>query len=147
MRKKLSWLLFALGVLSTVAILAWTLLPHDRINKAAYDQIKVGMTKAEVEAVFGLPPGVYCDRDAMVRYVFHRQGKEGMSMPVKASGFDGKEFHLFGDEIARSTWIGKSGACEAWFNVRGKAFYFAFHEVHTTPLWERVKDWFAGLKW
>jgi hypothetical protein len=47
--------LAALGVASTVAFL-W---PRPRVTKESYERIKLGMTRPEVEALLGGPPGDY----------------------------------------------------------------------------------------
>jgi hypothetical protein len=47
--------------------------PH-RINRAGFEQIREGLTQAEVEAILGVPPGDYSTVDLRVapadRYVF-----------------------------------------------------------------------------
>jgi hypothetical protein len=52
------WLLFGFLLACTVGValiaLAW--LPRPGINKQNFDRIEVGMTQAEVEAIFGGPP-------------------------------------------------------------------------------------------
>jgi hypothetical protein len=57
-RKRLLVVLFALvalAVAGTVAVL-W---PRPRVTKESYERIKLGMTRGEVEAVLGGPPGDY----------------------------------------------------------------------------------------
>lgn len=53
------WLLFgvllACGIGVALAVLAWW--PTPGVTKANFDRIEVGMTRAEVEAIFGGPPG------------------------------------------------------------------------------------------
>lgn len=52
------WLLFGLLLACTVAVamivLVW--LSRPGINKQNFDRIEIGMTRAEVEAIFGGPP-------------------------------------------------------------------------------------------
>jgi hypothetical protein len=52
------WLVFGaiLAIIVCVALLVLTWLPRSGINKRNFDRIEVGMTRAEVEAIFGGPP-------------------------------------------------------------------------------------------
>jgi hypothetical protein len=55
------WLLWsgaAVAVCIALAV-AWVFLPQERIGPAAYDRIKVGMTRQQVEGIIGLPTGDY----------------------------------------------------------------------------------------
>src|SRR5262245_29182227 len=50
-------------LLAAVALVCWALAPEGRrINRAGFDRIKDGMTRAEVEAILGAPPGDYTAR-------------------------------------------------------------------------------------
>src|SRR5262249_59202506 len=55
----------------------WLAQPAHRINRAAYELLREGMTQAEVEAIFGVPPGDYASVDLFVapadRYLFPRE--------------------------------------------------------------------------
>lgn len=52
------WLMFGLLLACTVgvALVVLAFLPRPGINKENFDRIEVGMTRAEVEAIFGGPP-------------------------------------------------------------------------------------------
>ncbi len=153
MRKKLRWLLVAFGVFATVALLTWAMLPSHRIHKAAFDQIKEGMTKAEVESLFGVPAGVYCRRSTLFDvFASEKAGIEPiMVLPVhqfekhvkilywKPHHHEPHQFLL--------CWISCEGACVINFDANGIVQNQRFHPVWEPPLWQRVKDWFADLKW
>jgi len=51
--------LLAVFVLATVAGRRWLAPPPHQINRESYEQIRAGMTLAEVEALLGVPPGEY----------------------------------------------------------------------------------------
>jgi hypothetical protein len=57
-RKRLLVVLFALVALA-VAGAVTVLWPWPRVTKESYERIKLGMTRGEVEAILGVPPGDY----------------------------------------------------------------------------------------
>jgi hypothetical protein len=66
---------FSLGVTALVVLAFGILLtlwfatrPAHRINEHNIQQLKQGMTRAEVEAIFGVPPGDYSTRPVEIRF-------------------------------------------------------------------------------
>src|SRR5438876_12330427 len=53
----------AAGLVIVVGILILRHRPGPQINRASYEQIQVGMTQAQVEAILGGPPGDYGARE------------------------------------------------------------------------------------
>jgi hypothetical protein len=59
-RRRLLGLVAVVAVVGLTAHQGWrTLAPQHRINHHSFEQIQKGMTRAEVEAVLGVPPGSY----------------------------------------------------------------------------------------
>ncbi len=86
-RKRLLVLLAAPGALalaSTVAVL-WP--RPSRITRENYDRIRVGMSRAEVEGIFGAPPGLYTNGPTDLAGDFE-----------SAIGFHGSNIMVWGDD-------------------------------------------------
>jgi hypothetical protein len=60
----------AVAFLALALLLVGTVLPlvmpwHCRVNRATFERLKVGMTRAQVEAILGGPPGDYQTRPSV----------------------------------------------------------------------------------
>jgi outer membrane protein assembly factor BamE (lipoprotein component of BamABCDE complex) len=85
------------------------------IDPAHCRQINKGMTRAEVEAILGGPPGVYC-----TEYVGY-----GFVVQVGDCGF------VDGDTVG--TWVGNEGVISVGFDKQGRAKWLVFEEASRPP--------------
>ena len=133
--------LFTIGLLGLYPLLAP---PPHRIDQAHCDLIKEGMTKDEVESIFGVPPG---------EYDFAEQKFSGYRFRVWVRA-TGKSTLLDLTSVAPSsitvlesspilphewsTWTGREGAFTVCFDVRGRVTSTSGpHEVTLVPPWQR----------
>jgi hypothetical protein len=85
MRKRWPLWVLMVGVIATAIGILWSLSPHTSLSvtRHSFDQIREGMTVAEVERILGRPPGKYTDRHVypVMSGVSHRRwwiGDEGI---------------------------------------------------------------------
>src|SRR5437763_435590 len=70
-RRRVRWILVATAsVLIALAIVLLWPPPESRPSRATFEQVRVGMTRAEVEATVGGPPGYYALGSDMSRRSF-----------------------------------------------------------------------------
>jgi len=135
--------LFLVGLLGLYPLLAP---PPHRIDKAHCDLIKKGMTKDEVESIFGMPPGEYdfaeqksfgyrtrLVRVAAVRRIHTTLDLSSMQVqPLTVTHY----VRLLPTDW--STWTGRHGAFTVSFNQHGRVVSTSGpQEVTIVPPWQR----------
>jgi hypothetical protein len=97
--------------------------PEPVITPERADLIRVGMTRSEVTALLGGPPGDYAD-DAIITYVRGSVGED-------SSGFD-----------RGTNWWGREGVIQVQFSEEGRvesaAFYWA-HVMRRANAWGELR--------
>ncbi len=106
----------------------WWFLAGAQVNTgpAAYGRIRLGMTRAEAEAVFGGPAGDYTEGA-----VFYRKGDPGArgeSRPGAALG-------------QSECWVTSRGCITLTFDGEGRVA-----DKHFTPTYPSRRDWLARLR-
>jgi hypothetical protein len=96
--------------------------PSARINLERLDQVMLGMTLKEVEAVFGLPPGDY-------------SGGMNQSTPWRRST-DGWEPGL---KIIE--WTSETASCMVIFDASGRAVKTAGNGVLRFTWFQQIRNW------
>jgi hypothetical protein len=146
--------LFLVGVLGLYPLLAP---PPHRIDKAHCDLIKEGMTKDEVESIFGAPPGEYDFAETKVAlyqlrisavHTALRWKRESISDAAERAAV--YEFYVAQFHAAqalrvrqrwpseRSTWTGCHGAFTVSFDEQGRVISTRGPaEVTIVPPWQR----------
>ena len=103
----------------------WLARPVHRITPENIDQIYVGMTRKEVEALFGVPPGTYARGKASLVIFHHNEPvEEWMLGPV--------------DE-----WVGEEAAVMVYFNESGLVSHHRRTAVATVEeaFHEKLRRW------
>jgi hypothetical protein len=134
---KHKWLL---GLFSVVASLAcagwlWLISPPYRIDRNSYDRIGPGMTRAEIEAIIGVPRGVYLMKDSYHGGQPRTYGACGAVWEEKVKG------------ASCEPWICDTAVLLVWFGPDGGAIRKAFQgRIPEAPItwWDHVY-WRLGL--
>jgi hypothetical protein len=155
MTRRLRILLAALivGLVGFYPLLAPT--PH-RIDKAHCDRIAIGMTKDEVEAIFGVPAGQYdwAEEDGHARFLFYLQLVDAEAVlrtrleakyretSVEADGDDTVALGAFREVRVPSqtslTWTSRHGSFMVRFDDNERVVSTnASTEVRLVPPWKR----------
>jgi hypothetical protein len=117
----------ALVLLTCAASVVILLPPRPGISRANYNLIREGMTRAEVETVFGGPPGNYSqfpDREA---------GLWAIDPDDPALGRP--------DFIGREVWIAADLAVTVWFDERQRAVKKAARDNPRRSFADRLRAW------
>lgn len=94
---RLRWPLLVLGLLAVLSGAAcWLFLPSDPIGPRAFERIRLGMTKEEIETVIGFPAGNYQHSSMVFRWIY----------ATKVSEEGPAEFELIG--LQSEEWYGDS---------------------------------------
>jgi hypothetical protein len=103
----LFWGLFAVTMACVACFAFWLTTPKHRISKQRIEQIEPGMTLAEVEAIFGVPPGDYSSNAGTAETPL---GWETVWLcdPTMLTEPEGE----------RKVWIGEGIAVDVFFNPR-----------------------------
>ncbi len=104
-----------------------------KLSAEAYERVKVGMARAEVEAVVGVPPGDYRRRPGRGKVYSPLAGEPPASLG-KASGLGRAEW--WHDEHSPFVWVDGRG------QVAGEAFNEAVPPPPGGPL-DELKAWFG----
>ncbi len=98
-----------LGIMASCAALLLTL-PAHQINEEHFQKLEVGMTRAEVESLFGVPPGDY--DDGPNDFFDHRSWERRQAdwAPVNGS--------------APTDWGSNGFIAYVWFDENGKVSYY-----------------------
>src|SRR5437870_3671391 len=116
-------MLISVSILALVAlgifVGGWLLQPKPRIDRAAADQIKPGMTLREVEEIIGVPPGDYGVGKGETQPTW-----ESLQWPFKRPPHTTQEW--LGQENAISVWIDDDG------KVTGHSFQPVYREYDST---------------
>src|SRR5262245_60856276 len=132
--------LFLVGLLGLYPLLAP---PPHRIDQAHCDLIKEGMTKDEVESIFGVPSGEYDFAERKFSaYQFRISAvhlKRASFYYTTALALTVKQRQL----NVRSTWTGRHGAFTVSFDEHGRVVSTRGpQEVTIVPPWQ---DWWKKL--
>jgi hypothetical protein len=113
---------------SIIALLAaslflggWLLQPKPRIDIATFQQIRIGMTLPEVEAIIGAPPGDY----GVGKGVLFDLGLD----------MDPREI----DTRVRKDWLAKDEAISIWLDEQGTVQRMLMPSVHRD--YDNTLDW------
>ena len=119
-------LLLLMGLVTTAATMGclalWLTSLRHRINEESVKLIQEGMTQADVQAVFGVPPGDYSNG----------------GIPIYSRDSDWLE------PVDRKEWIGDAVAVEVFFDSAGKVLHVYQNQVAQFPdesLPTRVRHW------
>jgi hypothetical protein len=111
MRRRFLLLLGCLAaILLAVCLPCWLMAPGHRIGEAACGEIQSGMTRAQVEAVLGVPPGDYSG---------------GRVYPE-----DCKPYPM---QLGMESWIVEDGVLWVCFSEQGTALWAEFIPVTRSP--------------
>ncbi len=109
--------------------------PAHRIDKAHFEMIQPGMTRAEVEAIFGVPPGEYNWAEAKEMVVI------GKSF-VLALGVDSDTVQEL--EYTQCNWISPQGSFSISFDEQGRVDHkIGPLQIDIVPPWQR---WWRAWK-
>jgi hypothetical protein len=148
MRRAWSRILVAAPIIGLVGIyplLAPT--PH-RIDPAHFDLIVKGMSKDQVEAIFGVPAGQYDwaedNGHAHYRLHFHLIQSVRQARPTGGDDLESemmykifREVHSRGPQT-ELTWTSRHGSLAAWFDQDDRVVStHVSTEVRVTPPWQR----------
>jgi len=117
------WLLLGLAILATAVAGSMVLLltaPRHRINEDSVKLIQNGMTQAEIEVVFGVPPGDYSSGGLRVYW----------EEPQK--------------RLDRKEWTGDAVGVEVFFDPSGKVQAVDQYQVFpfpSEPLLAKLRRW------
>jgi len=128
--------LIALSLISLLGLYPLLAPPPHRIDQAHCDLIKEGMTKDEVESIFGVPPGEYdFAEQTFSGYRFRVWVRAtGRSTLLNLTSVGSSPITV----LEWSTWTGREGAFTVWFDVRGRVTSTSGpHEVTLVPPWQR----------
>jgi hypothetical protein len=144
--------LFLVGLLGLYPLLAP---PPHRIDKAHCDLIKKGMTKDEVESIFGAPPGEYDFTEqksfgylTVVRAVKFARVKATIVEDLSRADLSGLAVQPLSVKRLSThvrlwptdwkTWTGRHGAFTVLFDEQGQVVSTSGpHEVTIVPPWQR----------
>src|SRR5262245_7825177 len=149
-RKKAILIVLASVATGTAVVLA--IAPIQQINKSSLEQVKEGMSKQEVERLFRVPPGIYCDGSIWLNIgPFTDQGTDtyetAEDLIKSVDGVGTPANKDFGEDAASSCyWISTTGACWIVFDADERVLYWETYEVEPRTLWDRVKAWIASLR-
>lgn len=122
-----------------------------RIDQAHFDLIKGGMTKAEVEAIFGVPAGEYdwasVGMPPALFDIVKSQPHVGWSIQttegtLRSRASDSGNSH---ERTIPHVWLGRHGVCTIHIDNRQRAteFRYFWPHVEVEPPWNR---WWARLR-
>lgn len=121
-RRRRSWpLLSAIACIALAASAFWLAHPRVSISQATCDKIKPGMTRAEVEALIGGPPGDYSTKSALPAI---------LELPPGVSRFE--------------LWFDDQGVIMVVFDEGGKARHIFFSDdliLLDQGFFERLRSW------
>src|SRR5688572_7431137 len=151
MRRFISrFLLIALlaGVVGVYPLLAP--MPH-RIDPAHFELIREGMTKADVEAIFGVPAGRYdwAEPDSLGRIQLWMTGVR----PAQAQAVRDRQIQLgirfltaleaVNEGGASEMWVSRHGAFTVHFSAAGRVTWKSDDGVRIVPPW---RHWWQSLR-
>jgi hypothetical protein len=136
MKRKLKWLILILAFLVLGVGTAFFLWPADRITPKSWKQIKIGMTKTEVESILVGTGLSYKEFSKKHRRLFDEWWEEQMNNEGGIVLADGKTF----DEAYKVFWVGERGWMEIGFDQKDRVYSKFFFETSPSSI-GRVRDW------
>ena len=138
-------------LLAAITLFFPLLVSRHRIDEAHRDLIREGMTVAEVEDIFGAPPGAYdwavADNDPAVQWAIYkaymylardeRQKADGKPA-VLVVGSRHREHESLALSDHMQTWTSRHGSVTIGFNDSGRLTWVGgWHTTHVQPPWQR----------
>jgi hypothetical protein len=126
MRRRMLWSVALFGSLTAGAIVLLLVADGPRIDRERFDCIQRGMTRAEVIALLGAPPGDYTFRKDPGAFYSNNI----VTGAVISLGW------------TRDEWIGDGGRIKVTLDREGKVILASFYETGACPdrtAWERVQ--------
>jgi hypothetical protein len=140
MRKRMLGLVLLAAFTALMTFVGWRTFasPGCRINQDNFDQIREGMSQADVEAILGVPPGYHGTRRAVV------SPRRELHPAIFTQG--GITVTLDAGEVTTKGWVGDDGAILLTFDAAGRVIHKSIPEVdYPDPdppgLIERLRSW------
>jgi hypothetical protein len=110
-----------------------------RIDRAHYERVKGGMTRADVEAIFGVPPGQYDWAESDLPYtILVRYAGLKPIQPAQARQIAELEIVFWHQSSGGSeTWTSRHGAFAVGFDREGRVVTTRGDSVRIVPPWQR----------
>jgi hypothetical protein len=131
---KRRWTLLGLGTVAMVAVMGlafWMGAPRHRINKESIGLIEQGMSQAEVEAIFGVPPGDYSSNTP------------NASAWIPTTLSNSLKMTFIVPEGEQKTWMGEKVGVTLVFNplVVEKPYVIFFREFQEESVYSKFRRW------
>lgn len=140
--------LLAIIAIAGVSLYLWITSSSRRINRAAFERIKEGMTVAEVEAVFGCPPGIYCSDGASMIFGPGFIDDEGRSKEDRLQiNLVFKQLPIHPDPMGGkgpSSWVSNAAMVTVHFHD-GKVWTTAIYDIRYTFA-DMLNEWLSKLR-
>ena len=125
------------GVLGIYPMLA----PAHCIDAARFELIRPGMTRAEVESIFGVPPGEYDwaeeDIEKLIRKAF-TVNVPPQGFVTKFGSGSSQDLNTFLLQEKSDSWTSRHGQYTVWYGSDGRVTSMNSHPlVAIVPPWQR----------
>jgi hypothetical protein len=115
----------------------WLAISGPRITPAAYSQIRLGMTRGDIEAIIGAPPGDYCERDTRRPngrvVLFSRTDTDPPLLERWTGGI-----HLIPDKEHRAVWTANTCEIDIEYDADFRVSRKTLREAGDGPWWRRL---------
>jgi hypothetical protein len=121
--------------------IVWFTLPNHNINRGAFERLEFNMSRAEVEAILGCPPGNYCSAGAEGEITL-ADGSPG-GIPIREI-FDDALAPVGGDaaECFRTAiWASDNGMIVVVFDVNNAITKKDFLPIRVNGIVAQVRRW------
>jgi len=141
---KKHWRLWLLLLFCSGMGLAWFFWPQDPIGPASFRRIQLGMKQHEVEAIVGLPPGVFYTGPRGIGGVLSR-GPFGSFREGKGVAWENTMVDRISKRSTVATWWGNQFALQVAFDNDGDAV--GVYLLGVTPavrdatFFQRLRNW------
>jgi hypothetical protein len=135
--------LLVLALLAAAVALAawwWRVGPSARINREGYERLREGMTRADVEAALGVPPGDYATSQEARNHQLCIRNLRSVSgtlrTPLPPSQFEDT------DDSWVEHWV--SDESYVWVRFRrwdATVVVARIHDMPVTPVLDRIREW------
>jgi hypothetical protein len=146
MRRSVSRLLLIAFVAAVVGLYPLLAPTAHRIDQERFELIQEGMTRADVEALFGAPPGRYDGADAKLDH-FYIMFAKGQVMAMDADFSLAANWPAALHRAARSavsaTWVSRHGAFTVAFDDHDRLAWKSSSGSLVVPPWQR---WWQAIR-